>query len=43
LSPEVYLDEETGMKKYPFDLEQVPRLHWEDPTADHLMTHEVHV
>ena len=38
---EVQVDEETGMKRYPFELRTVPRLHWEDPTADHLMTHEV--
>ena len=38
---EVHVDEETGMKRYPFELQTVPRLHWEDPTADHLMTHEV--
>ena len=38
---EVHVDEETGMKRYPFELRTVPRLHWEDPTADHLMTHEV--
>ena len=37
----VHVNEETGMKHYPFELESVPRLHWEDPTADHLMTHEV--
>ena len=41
LFPEVRVDEETGMKRYPFELQTVPRLHWEDPTADHLMTHEV--
>ena len=41
LFPEVHVDEETGMKRYPFELQAVPRLHWEDPTADHLMTHEV--
>ena len=38
---EVLFDEQTGMKHYPFTLEKVPRLHWEDPAADHLMTHEV--
>ena len=31
----------TGLKDFPFQLKPVPRLHWEDPTADHLMTHEV--
>ncbi len=35
------LDELTGLNHYPFKLVPVPRLHWEDPTADHLMTHEV--
>ena len=29
------------LKDLPFQLKPVPRLHWEDPTADHLMTHEV--
>ena len=38
---EVLLDEKTGLKQYPFPLEPIPRLHWDDPTADHLMTHEV--
>ena len=41
VSAVVRVDEETGMKRYPFFLDPVPRLHWEDPTADHLMTHEV--
>ncbi|XP_064387370.1 hypoxia-inducible factor 1-alpha inhibitor-like [Halichondria panicea] len=40
---EVVFDEATGLKHYPFPLEQVPRLHWDDPTADHLMTHEMPV
>lgn len=38
---EVILDERTGLKHYPFELKPIPRVHWEDPTADHLMTHEV--
>lgn len=35
------VDEHTGLKRYPVPLEPVRRLHWEDPAADHLMTHEV--
>ena len=35
------VNDETGLKQFPFQLKPVPRLHWEDPTADHLMTHEV--
>ena len=37
------MDEETGLKQFPFIIKSVPRLHWEDPSADHLMTHEVYV
>ncbi len=37
----VCVDELTGLKHYPFKLSPVPRLNWEDPAADHLMTHEV--
>ena len=38
---EVFIDEATGLKHYPFELKPIPRVHWEDPMADHLMTHEV--
>ena len=38
---EVVVDEQTGLRRYPFPLEPIPRLHWEDAEADHRMTHEV--
>ena len=37
----ITVDEKTGLKNYPFQLKPVPRLPWEDPHADHLMTQEV--
>ena len=41
LSVEFPIDESTGLKVYPFKFQSIPRLHWEDPEADHLMTHDV--
>ena len=37
----ITVDERTGLKNYPLKLQSIPRLPWEDPQADHLMTQEV--
>ena len=37
----VKIDPVTGLKEYFFPCKQVPRLHWTEATADHLMTQEV--
>ena len=37
----ITVDEKTGIKNYPLKLQPIPRLPWEDPHADHLMTQEV--
>ena len=36
----ITVDERTGLKNYPLKLQSIPRLPWEDPQADHLMTQE---
>eukprot|EP00731_Ephydatia_muelleri_P017582 Em0010g680a len=36
----ITVDEKTGIKNYPLKLQPIPRLPWEDPHADHLMTQE---
>ena len=35
------VEKDTGLKCFPFKTKPVQRLHWEDRSADHLVTHEV--
>jgi hypoxia-inducible factor 1-alpha inhibitor (HIF hydroxylase) len=34
------VDTDTGLRRFPFEVKSIQRLHWEDTAADHLVTHE---